>query len=95
MGNSLTCDSCGQPITEVKAKLFLVPMKPEATASDYSARMDIGECCIVKVNGIGKWQRRKKRPRNSVAAGNGAAASSAARGKARPKTRRQEASQQR
>ena len=67
MATTKTCDGCGKPITEdnpIVLKLFSAPVKKgetRSTHSYYNRHMDIGQCCVVKVNGLGKWQKRQTR----------------------------------
>ena len=66
------CDSCGKPITKTNpltAKLFMVPVvegRVREQFSNYSAHMDIGQCCAPKVTRW-RWQKRIPRSRAKVA----------------------------
>ena len=62
------CDVCGKQCKEVKAKLYLSPVRPgetQFTASRYTGHADVGECCVEKVAGFAKWQRRRTVPRKT------------------------------
>lgn len=75
MARSPVCDICGKRIDEenpLTAKLFATLVKPGATSREwrnkYNAHMDVGRCCALKVNNLGKWQRRKARKKAAAAA---------------------------
>lgn len=71
MAKATTCDVCGKVTDEenpVLTKLYLSPVngfKAKDQHSNYSAHMDVGKCCLVKVKGLGKWQKRKTRQKKS------------------------------
>lgn len=71
MATRRTCDHCNRDITDknpVITKLFMAPIKAGQTRnthSDYSAHMDIGQCCTLWLRQLGQWQRRKTRKENS------------------------------
>jgi hypothetical protein len=59
--NIKRCDMCGGEIEEIVAKLYLAPIirgKTRASHNNYTAYLDIGQCCIEKVMKLGKWQKR-------------------------------------
>lgn len=67
------CDSCKKEISEDNPLVFQMWMAPIAngrpgkrTHSEYTMRMDIGKCCLVKMSNVGKWQKRKKQGRRSA-----------------------------
>lgn len=59
MSRVLTCDSCGKPMERVVLKLYkTVNTGPRTTDhTKYTDSADIGECCVVKINGI-NWTKR-------------------------------------
>lgn len=67
MASQHVCDGCGKPINEDNqqvAKLWLTPVNGVKTSremSKYTAHMDIGKCCLVRMENFGKWQKRVKR----------------------------------
>lgn len=72
MARVATCDMCGKTTDEdnpVVTKLYLSPVngfKAKDQHSSYSAHMDVGKCCLVKVNALGKWQKRKTRAKKAA-----------------------------
>lgn len=54
-----TCDVCGRP-AELAAKLYLGPRGKGKDFSSYTAHLDVGTCCLVRVKNLGKWQNRRK-----------------------------------
>lgn len=59
--NNPTCDVCKQP-ARIVAKLFLMPIREaeKHSASNYTAHLDVGECCVTKMQKFGAWQKRKR-----------------------------------
>jgi hypothetical protein len=85
MANSRACDGCGKKLGDgnpLVAKVFLAPIKEgetRQTHGSYTGHADVGKCCIEKVIGVVKFQKRKKVPRgrpraNSVGTRKGSAA---------------------
>lgn len=68
------CDGCGKPLdadNPIAAKLYFVALngkKRRDIRNHYTSSMDIGTCCFVKASKLGKWQKRKPRPRAKVKA---------------------------
>jgi len=65
MATVRTCDHCSKRITKenpVIAKLFSAPVitgKTRSTHSNYTAHMDIGQCCAEWLVKLGMWQKRQ------------------------------------
>lgn len=59
MAREQTCDICNKP-AELAAKLYLGPRGRGKDFSSYTAHLDVGTCCLVRVQGFGKWQKRRK-----------------------------------
>lgn len=71
MARSLpTCDMCGKPIEEVKAKLFISPARKDAARrhhhANYTAHADIGACCLPELNRLVKFTRRVQGARRAA-----------------------------
>lgn len=66
MASKRVCDNCGTDITKanpIVAKLFMAPVlegKTRSTHGNYTAHMDIGQCCVKWATKLG-WQKRKTR----------------------------------
>jgi len=64
-----TCDHCQKVIDEgnpLAAKLYMTPAQPTKENqrhrhSNYTASMDVGQCCARWLLQLGKWDKRKTR----------------------------------
>jgi hypothetical protein len=70
MSRHRICDICHQS-TEIGAKLYLAPLREGDAAvktvhANYTAHMDVGLCCLVKVKNLGHWTARKTKPRRNA-----------------------------
>lgn len=76
MARIRVCDNCGKPLTQRNphvAKLFLVPTVDNGNGkrvvrkrfNDYTAHMDIGECCAETIVLGKKWQYRRAQPQKA------------------------------
>lgn len=55
-----TCDFCGKETKRIALKLWKASrMHSKVSHNDYTHHADIGECCVMKVNGI-RWQERTR-----------------------------------
>lgn len=62
MARSRTCDVCRQE-AEIVAKLYLTPANTRSDHNNYTAHIDVGQCCLTKVHQLARWQKRKVRVR--------------------------------
>jgi len=61
------CDSCGKEITDnnpLVMKLWATAVSNgkigRTSHNNYTHSLDVGQCCLIKVNAFGKWAQRKK-----------------------------------